>query len=204
MHLTVLAASGPTGLALTRQALARGHIVRAIARNPDRITVPDAPGLTKIGADVFHTDGIDSALEGSALVLSGLGVPKGTKPGVLTAGARSAVASGAHIIWLGAYGTGPSAAVASALNRLVLKGLGAEVADKVEADALITAAGGTVFHAGPLSNKPISPYRRTVGLDAAPKSILRIMVSRDTVAAAMLDEAENPRFLGRIAVPLMR
>ncbi|WP_410664131.1 NAD(P)-dependent oxidoreductase [Amycolatopsis sp. lyj-84] len=204
MHLTVLAASGPTGLSLTRQALERGHIVRAIARNPDRITVPDAPGLTKIVADVFRTSEIDSALEGSELVLSGLGVPKGTKPGVLTAGARSAVASGARVIWLGAYGTGPSAAVASALNRLVLKGLGAEVADKVESDAVVTEAGGTVFHAGPLSNKPISPDRRTVGLDASPKSIFRIMVSRDTVAAAMLDEAENPRFPGRIAVPLTR
>lgn len=126
-----------------------------------------------------------------------------TRP-VLTAGARSAVASGARVIWLGAYGTGPSAAVASALNRLVLKGLGAEVADKIESDAVVTEAGGTVFHARPLSNKPISPNRRTVGLDASPKSIFRIMVSRDTVAAAMLDEAENPWFPGRIAVPLAR
>ncbi|UGT44041.1 NAD(P)H-binding protein [Nocardia yamanashiensis] len=162
------------------------------------------PRLTKIVADVFHTGEIDSALEGSGLVLSGLGVPKGTKPGVLTAGARSAVASGARVIWLGAYGTGPSAAVASTLNRLVLKGLGAEVADKVESDAIVTEAGGTVFHAGPLSNKPISPDRRAVGLDASPRSIFRIMVSRNTVAAAMLDEAENPRFPGRIAVPLTR
>ncbi|MFD2462090.1 Rossmann-fold NAD(P)-binding domain-containing protein [Amycolatopsis samaneae] len=58
------------------------------------MTIPDTPGLAKIVADVFHTDEIDSALEGNELVLSGLGVPKGTKPGVLTAGARSAVASG--------------------------------------------------------------------------------------------------------------
>ena len=34
MNLTVLAASGRTGHALTRQALERGHTVTAIARDP--------------------------------------------------------------------------------------------------------------------------------------------------------------------------
>ena len=45
MELTILAASGATGLELTRQALARGHTVTAIARTPDRITVADSPRL---------------------------------------------------------------------------------------------------------------------------------------------------------------
>ncbi|HET6860853.1 MAG TPA: NAD(P)H-binding protein [Streptomyces sp.] len=41
MNLTVLAASGQTGIALTRQALRRGHTVTAVARDPERIAVPD-------------------------------------------------------------------------------------------------------------------------------------------------------------------
>ncbi|MFD4639996.1 NAD(P)-dependent oxidoreductase [Lentzea sp. NPDC058436] len=204
MHLTVLAASGPTGLALTRQALDRGHTVRAVARDPGRITVPDSPLLTRVAADVFDDERIAAALKGSETVLSGLGVPKGHKPGVLVAGARAAVATGARVIWLGAYGTGPSAPVASSLNRLVLKGLGEEIADKVASDATVLEVGGTVFHAGPLARKPLSPDRRTVGLDASPKSLLRLLVSRETVAAAMLDEAEHPRFAGAVAVPLTR
>ncbi|MFD9698637.1 NAD(P)-dependent oxidoreductase [Lentzea sp. NPDC059081] len=202
MRLTILAATGPTGLALTRQALDRGHTVTAVARTPDPL--PRSSLLTAVAADVFDTEAITAALDGSEILLSGLGVPKGQKPGVLAAGARAAVASGARVIWLGAYGTGPSAAVASVLNRLVLKGLGAEIADKEASDATVLAAGGTVFHAGPLSRQPLSPARRAVGLDTSPKSLLRLRVSRETVAAAMLDEAEHPRFAGRVAVPLMR
>ncbi|MFD3505341.1 NAD(P)H-binding protein, partial [Streptomyces sp. NPDC058678] len=45
MNLTVLAASGQTGIALTRQALRRGHTVTAIARDPGRIALPDSPNL---------------------------------------------------------------------------------------------------------------------------------------------------------------
>jgi hypothetical protein len=85
-----------------------------------------------------------------------------------------------------------------------VQSLGAEIADKVASDATVLAAGGTVFHAGPLSRDPLSPDRRTVGLDESPKSLLRIRVSRETVAAAVLDEAERPRFAGAVAVPLTR
>ena len=111
-----------------------------------------------------------------------------------------------RVIWLGAFGTGPSAGAAGAVTRTVLKMLGDELADKIAADAAVLAAGGTVFHAGPLSNGPVSATRRTVGLAEVPRRIFPRRVSRATVAAAMLDEAENPAFpafLGGIAVPLM-
>jgi hypothetical protein len=62
--------------------------------------------------------------------------------------------------------------------------------------------GGTVFHAGLLSNAPRSEGRQTVALGAAPRRLFPARVSRATVAAAMLDEAESPRFVGSIAVPL--
>jgi hypothetical protein len=203
MNLAILAASGATGLVLTRQALDRGHTVTAIARTPSRITVPDHPRLTRIAADVHDPQSIAVALRGSDVVLSGLGVPKGAKPGTLTAGARAV--TGAHperIIWLGAYGTGPSAHAAGLATRTLLKALGAELADKVTADATVLEAGGTVFHAGPLSNGALSPDRRTVGLDGTPKRFFPARVSRQTVAAAMLDEAEDPRRPGQVAIPL--
>jgi hypothetical protein len=63
---------------------------------------------------------------------------------------------------------------------------------------------GVVFHAGPLANGPISPARRAVGLDAYPRRLFPASVSRAAVAAAMLDEAEFPRYAGTIAVPLER
>jgi uncharacterized protein len=203
MNLTVLAASGATGLQLTRLALERGHTVTAIARTPARITVPDSPRLIRVAADVRDQQAIAAALRDSGIVLSGLGIADGDKPGALTAGARAVVAAQpGRIIWLGAFGTGPSAQAAGLATRTLLKAMGEKLADKVTADATVLDVGGTVFHAGPLSDGPLSPTHRTVGLDQAPKRLFPARVSRATVASAMLDEAEDPHYPGQVAIPL--
>ncbi len=205
MNLTILAASGKTGHELTRQALGRGHRVTAIARRPERINLPDCPNLRTVAGDVRDPRGIAAALDGSAIVLSGLGVTGGEKAGTLTAGAHAVVrAEAARIIWLGAYGSGASAQVAGPLTRTLLRMMGDRLTDKMTADSAVLAAGGTVFHAGPLTDHAVSPTRRTVGLDAVPRRLFPARVSRATVAAAMLDEAETPRFPGTTAVPLDR
>ena len=199
MELTVLAAAGATGLELTRQALARGHVVTAIARTPERIAVPAEDRLIRVAADVNDTEAIAKALRGSEVVLSGLG-----GAGILAAGARAAVDAG-RVVWLGAFGTGESAARAGWATRTLLGlFLRAELPDKIAADTTVLRAGGTVFHAGPLSNGPVSPTRRTVAIAQAPRRFFPARVSRATVAAAMLDEAESPRHAGAIAVPLAR
>jgi uncharacterized protein YbjT (DUF2867 family) len=200
MKLTVLAASGRTGLAITRQALRRGHTVTAIARDPGRIALTDSPGLHKRAGDVNDPAGIGAVVDGDSVVLSALGTDRA---GVLLAGAKALVAAGPQrIIWLGAYGTGMSAAAAGEAAAILGKLLGDRLADKVEADNAVLAAGGTVFHAGVLDDGPESTHRRTVGLEAAPPFDLGATVSRETVAAAMLDEAETPRFAGAVALPL--
>ncbi|WP_410643775.1 NAD(P)-dependent oxidoreductase [Amycolatopsis sp. lyj-346] len=198
MNLTVLAASGRTGLALTREALRRGHTVTAIARDPGRIALPESARLHKVAGDVEEPASL--AVAAGSTVLSGLGTDRA---GVLLAGAKAAVAAGPRrIIWLGAYGTGRSAEVAGEAAGALAKLLGDRLADKVEADATILAAGGTVFHAGLLTDGPESPRRRTVGLASGPPLDFDAVISRATVAAAMLDEAETPRFPATIALPL--
>lgn len=108
-----------------------------------------------------------------------------------------------RVLWLGAFGTGASGAAAGPVTRALLKlFLRKEIPDKVGADTAILAAGGTVFHAGPLSAGPVSSTRRTLGLGDVPKRLFPARISRATVAAAMLDEAESPRFTGMTAVPL--
>lgn len=194
MHLTILAASGRTGLALTRQALERGHTVTAIARDPQRIPL-EHPLLSKVAGDVSGPLDINA----DSVVLSGLGTDR---PGVMLDGAQAVVAAGPRrIIWLGAYGTGASAEAAGEGAQVLWKFFGDRIPDKVAADDTVLAAGGTVFHAGVLTDEPFEPGR-TVGLDAAPPFDLGAKVSRETVAAAMLDEAENPRFPGAVALPL--
>lgn len=202
MHLTVLAASGRTGLALTRQALRRGHTVTAIARDPERIALPDSPNLRKVAGDVNDAAGIAAAVAGDSVVLSALGTDRA---GTLLVGARAVVAAGPRsVIWLGAYGTGRSAEAAGEGANVLATLLGDRLADKVEADNTVLAAGGTVFHAGVLTDGSESPRRRTVGLAAAPPFDLGAKVSRETVAAAMLDEAETPGFPGAVALPLAK
>jgi uncharacterized protein YbjT (DUF2867 family) len=205
MQLTILAASGGTGRELTRQALDRGHTVIAIARTPARIDVPDSAQLTRVAADVRDPHSMKAALRDSQVVLSGLGVAKGDPAGTLTAGAGAVTeADPRRIIWLGAIGTGLSAQVGGLIVRSVFRAMRATLDDKVAADTMVLSVGGTVFHAGPLTNGPLSPDRRTVGLEAYPRRLFPAGVSRATVAAAMLDEAESPRHLGTVAIPLER
>ncbi len=195
MELAVLGASGATGRELVRQALRRGHAVTAISRTP-------VPGVPHVPADVHDRDAVAAALDGRKIVLSGLGNVRGATPGVLTAGARAIVAAGPErVVWLGAFGTGPSAAAAGPATRTLLRMLG-DLPDKLAADEAVLRAGGTVFHAGPLTTGPLSASARTVSLDAVPRRLFPARISRATVAALMLDEAERPAFAGAIAVPL--
>jgi uncharacterized protein YbjT (DUF2867 family) len=197
MRIAVLGATGATGTLLVTAALEQGLPVTAIARQPGRI--PARPGLTTVAADVHDPESIARAVSGSDVLLSGLGVVKGTPPGILTAGAKAVAASGVpRVIWLGALGTGPSADVAGLLTRTMLSVfLRDELPDKVAADATIIAAGGTVFHAGLLTDDRAAPGRRTLTLDQAPRRFFPGRVSRATVAAAMVEEAVREQFPGQ-------
>ncbi|MEW2810861.1 NAD(P)H-binding protein [Streptomyces massasporeus] len=73
MNLTVLAASGQTGIALTRQALRRGHAVTAIARDPERIALPDSLNLRKVAGDVTDAASIAAVVNGDSVLISALG-----------------------------------------------------------------------------------------------------------------------------------
>jgi uncharacterized protein len=171
-----------------------------------KVRASEARSSSRSGeSTVRDPESMTRALADSTIVLSGLGVAHGEKPGVLSAGARAvADARPRRIIWIGAYGTGTSAAAAGALTRTLLRTfMRAELDDKVTADTTVLTAGGTVFHCGPLSDGPLSPARRTVTPENTPRRIFPARVSRAT-AAAMLDEAESGQHLGQTVVPLSR
>jgi uncharacterized protein YbjT (DUF2867 family) len=204
VRIAVLGASGATGRLLVQEALDRELDVIAIARDPARIPIADRPRLTKVKADVHEPDSIARALRGSDVLLSGLGIGKADQVGTLAAGAKAAVASGVpRVLWLGAFGSGASAEAAGPLTRTLLRiFMKAELTDKINADRAVLAAGGTVFHAGPLGDGPTGPARRTLRLDEAPRRLFPAGVSRATVAAAMVDEAVTPRFPGETVIPV--
>lgn len=203
MELTILGASGATGRELVQQALVRGHRVIAVARDPAKIAGPETAMLKKITADVRDPASLAAAIGPHSVVLSALGVTD--VPGVLNAGAQALVTlKPARILWMGAFGAGASAEAAGWVTRTLLSLMGDRLNDKVAGDTHILDAGGVVFQAGPLSNGPASDTRRTVTLAQAPRQFFPSRVSRATVAAAMLDEAEQARFPGGIVIPLER
>lgn len=74
MRLTVFGANGPTGRLVVQQALILGHTVRAVTRQPDAFPA-FGPGLEVVEADVFDAAAVDRAVAGSDAVISSLGVP---------------------------------------------------------------------------------------------------------------------------------
>src|SRR5271169_2976783 len=79
MKLTILGATGATGTCLTSQALAAGHEVTAVVRDPARLAVAAHPRLRTVTADVMDPASIAPVIEGADAVISAVG-PRGTGP----------------------------------------------------------------------------------------------------------------------------
>jgi putative NADH-flavin reductase len=79
MKLTILGATGATGTCLTSQALAGGHEVTAVVRDPSRLAVPAQPRLRTVTADVMDPASITPAIADADAVISAVG-PRGTGP----------------------------------------------------------------------------------------------------------------------------
>ncbi len=214
MRIAVLGATGALGGRLVEQALERGHSVVALVHDPARFqapnlsSVPGAGSLRVVTADVHDQRSVLDAVADVDAVVSGLGAATGDTSGTLTAGARAlAVARerdpGLRLVWIGAFGSGASAVAAGRTGRaLVNLGLRAELPDKVSSDTIILGSGGTVMHVAMMVGGALSPARRTVDLEHLPRRAMPRFVSRMTVAAAMVDEAENPKYAGQVVVPV--
>src|SRR4051812_28940728 len=113
LRIAVLGATGALGGHLVGQALARGHTVVALVRDPGRLPVPASPTLTVVTADVHRPESIVDGLDDADAVVSGLGNAAGDV-GTLTAGARALALAREHdpalrLVWIGALGSGESA-----------------------------------------------------------------------------------------------
>src|ERR1700745_3541495 len=79
MKLTIFGATGAAGTSLTGQALAAGHDVTAVVRDPARLAVPAHQRLRIVTANVMDPASIAPALDGADAVISLIG-PRGTGP----------------------------------------------------------------------------------------------------------------------------
>jgi putative NADH-flavin reductase len=90
MKLTIFAATGGIGRHLLEQALAAGHDVTAVVRNPKKLSREEVRTVT---ADLAAPDPavLESAVAGADAVLSGLGPRKAHETGIASQGTRAIV-----------------------------------------------------------------------------------------------------------------
>jgi len=90
MKLTIVAATGGIGRQLLDQAVAAGHDVTAVVRNPNKLPTELANKIRVVTADLATSDpaALESAVAGADAVLSGLG-------------ARSNADAAAGVAWRG-------------------------------------------------------------------------------------------------------
>lgn len=69
MKVAIIGASGFVGSAILNEALNRGHVVTAIVRNPEKISITN-PNLKVVKADVINTEEVAKAVAGNEAVIS--------------------------------------------------------------------------------------------------------------------------------------
>jgi putative NADH-flavin reductase len=92
MRLTIFAATGGIGGQLLEQAVAAGHDVTAVVRDPRKLA-PSRNGVRVVTADLATPEpaALESAVAGADAVLSGLGPRPMAKAGVAEQGTRAIV-----------------------------------------------------------------------------------------------------------------
>jgi putative NADH-flavin reductase len=116
MRVTVFGATGGTGKQVVDKALAAGHKVTAVARNPEAAesVFGDRDGLTVVRGDVLDAESVAKAVAGADAIVSVLGVADRKQPtNVYSTGVENMVAAMAdggprRIVALSADGVEPN------------------------------------------------------------------------------------------------
>ena len=89
MKLTIVAATGGIGRQLVQQALAAGHDITAVVRDPSKVTAP----VRTVQTDLTHVDpaALADAVTGADAVLSGLGARTSAEAGVAWRGTQAVI-----------------------------------------------------------------------------------------------------------------
>jgi len=112
MKLAILGATGKTGGHAMQIALAAGHVVRVLARDPAKLTAKHAE-LTVVKGDATNSADVQALVAGCDAVIACLGPPhlkKTTLRGDAARAVVSAMRAGGvkRVVWLSALGVGDS------------------------------------------------------------------------------------------------
>lgn len=202
MNLLVIGATGGTGLEVVRQALADGHHVTALARDPARLPLQHS-ALNVVRGDVLDPATLDRALANAHAVISALGVRLGQPPGTTrsrgTAALLQAMSSAGvkRLVAVSTIGTVGSRPAQSAISRWLLPRLiGAQRLAEADAQETIIAksqAAWTIVRPPRLlDGAAVGRVRAAVGM----RTSMRSQIRRADLARFLLDEVVNNRFVG--------
>jgi len=92
MKLAIFGGSGRTGRPLVEQALAAGHSVTALVRDPAKLPISNER-LTLIQGDALDPQAVERTIAGADAVLSALGQTKGSPKNMQTVATQNIVAA---------------------------------------------------------------------------------------------------------------
>jgi nucleoside-diphosphate-sugar epimerase len=208
MRIVIFGANGQTGRLLTGQALAAGHDVAAVTRRPAEFPIAH-DRLTVVEADVRDAPAVDRAVEGADVVLSALGVSfTRNQVTIYSQGTGNIVAAMSRqgvrrLIVVSSSATEPHhhADGGFMLNRVLQPLVTATIgkttyADMRRMERLVRGSGldWTIMRPSGLFDAPgVTAYE--LHQDQAPG----IFTSRAGLAASMLDQATDTRFVRKAA-----
>jgi putative NADH-flavin reductase len=205
MKLTIFGATGATGTCLAEQAIAAGHEVTAVVRDPARLTVPAGPRLRVVTADVLDPVAISPAVAGADAVISAIG-PRGTGPTTIgqdsvrsiigamqKTGVRRLMTVSGSIVADEGEGVLMRYLVKPAVRATALRHVCADMR-RAEEEVRDSGLDWTIMRPPRLTDKPaVGTYRTAID------SNLRrgLTISRADLAACMLGRLDDPAAAGR-------
>jgi putative NADH-flavin reductase len=215
LDLVIFGATGKIGSATVDEALARGHRVTAVSRNPEQIA-KQHPNLSVVQGDLLDQDSVLALTEGrDVVILSVRGIVGGAKTPEnalqyiaaerLLSALRTLGPSAPRLIHVGGAGSlevGAGVLYADDLPRLFIpKKLEAEIDGQVLALALYRAAPDVNWtYATPpkrFTNGDRTGSYRLGGDRVLEDDRGRSRISRADFAVALIDEAESGAHVGR-------
>ena len=207
MRVLIIGASKGIGLETTRQALAAGHDVRALARSAGAIGLSD-PRLEKVRGDALKSQNVGTALIGMEVVIQTLGVGLGDlfHPVHLFSDATRVLVDAMSVqgvkrlICVTGFGAGDSRASIPWLQRLPFQAVfGRAYDDKSQQERLIqqSALDWTIVRPGVLTNGPrTGRFKILVGSSQWRNGI----ISRADVAAFLVSQIEDRTYVHKAPV----
>jgi uncharacterized protein YbjT (DUF2867 family) len=202
-RILVLGATGGTGRHVVEQAARKGLDVTVLARTPDKVPATARSVRVVIGDVRIDSPAVREAYAARDAVVSTLGVGQSFKSRGLMAQAVPLIIAAMRghgvrrLVFMSAFGVGPTWRDTPLVPRLFAKTLLRDVyADKAAGEQFIKDSGldWTIVYPAGLTNGPRTGTARVgerLKLSGFPR------VSRADVAAVMLQQLDDPTFVGK-------